>query len=163
MVESHWWLNEAHVKRFESKLLKMSDGCIEWTGQRDKNGYGVLNISQYPCRAHRLSLARSIGRDLRSGEQSLHICDNPPCVNPRHLRVGTSKDNAEDRVARGQQARGERQGLAVLTEAKVLEIRALLRAGEMTMQSIADRYGISRPTVGQIKRRVTWTHLPEEP
>lgn len=156
-----WWEKPGLTDQFDSRVQPDSAGCLIWQDRKDRDGYGIMSTGRRGGRrAHRLSLERKIGRALAPGEQSLHSCDVPSCVNPEHLRVGAPLDNARDRVERGQQARGERQGLAKLTEAQVYEIRDLIATRRFSLQTIADRYGVSRPTIGQIKRRVTWTHLP---
>lgn len=88
----------------------------------------------------------------------MHTCDNPPCVHPAHLRLGTHADNVADKVAKCRQARGERIGAARLTEADVFVIRARLGSGE-TQVSIAEDYDVSRSTIAAIKTRRNWGWL----
>lgn len=88
----------------------------------------------------------------------LHSCDNPPCVNPKHLRLGTQIDNMSDARERGRLNFGERNPLAVVTEEIVLKIRADSPA--LSYREIALKYDISKPTVAQIVTRRTWRHLP---
>jgi hypothetical protein len=76
------------------------DGCWEWTGARDRDGYGVKKIDGRQWRVHRLAYMEATGED--PGElHVLHSCDNPPCYRPSHLRLGTNADNVADKVARG--------------------------------------------------------------
>lgn len=91
--------------------------------------------------------------------QALHSCDNPPCVNPGHLRWGTIADNMRDKVVRNRQARGETHGAAHLSEADVLDIRALVAEGEFTQAEVAYGYKVSCKTISQIVRRQTWRHV----
>jgi DNA-binding MarR family transcriptional regulator len=86
-----------------------------------------------------------------------HTCDNSSCVNPKHLLLGSQKDNMADCVARRRTATGERQHLAVMTETSVRELRAL--ASAVTQMDLAAKYQISQATVSQIVRGVTWRHL----
>ena len=73
--------------------------CWEW--RRGKSyGYGVLTYTQYACRAHRMAVRIVYGK-IPDGLYICHKCDNPPCVNPNHLFLGTAKDNAEDRITKG--------------------------------------------------------------
>jgi len=90
----------------------------------------------------------------------LHHCDNPPCVNPYHLYVGTHKQNALDRKLRQREARGERINTSKLSEREVYEIRAALDAGE-TQAAVGARYGISQRMAGLIGHRRSWAWLPE--
>ena len=78
-------------------------GCIEWAGPRDKDGYGKTWWQGRHARAHRVAYCKAHGLDLANidGQLVLHSCDNPSCVNPQHLRTGTSEDNAQDKVNRG--------------------------------------------------------------
>jgi DNA invertase Pin-like site-specific DNA recombinase len=92
----------------------------------------------------------------------LHTCDNPSCVCPQHLFLGTNLDNIADKVAKGRQRggggglRGEKHGQAKLTERDVIAIRASVGA---TLQEIADLYGISNQQVSRIRARKKWAHV----
>ncbi len=88
-----------------------------------------------------------------------HKCDTPPCWNPKHLFAGTDIDNIADKVAKGRQPKGETNGNARLTEFQVTQIRSLRAAG-YKQQDLAEMFGVSQATVGQIVRRVTWKHIP---
>lgn len=90
-----------------------------------------------------------------------HKCDNPPCVNPQHLFLGTHKQNSEDMALKGRCANGARHGRAVLTPEQVLRIRELRRSG-WTQRGIADEIGlVDRRTVGLIVRGKRWARLVE--
>ncbi len=82
-----------------SRLLAHSfataTGCLEWTGHRDKNGYGAITINQRPHRTHRVAW-EIVNGPIPSGLWVLHRCDNPPCMNPDHLFMGTAADNTSD-------------------------------------------------------------------
>jgi hypothetical protein len=96
----------------------------------------------------------------------LHRCDNPPCVNPAHLFLGTRQDNVDDMVRKRRHwahrgvpgVRGERHGSAKLRAADVQQIRQRVAAGEV-QQRVAEAYGVSRRLVGMIARRQVWGHL----
>lgn len=89
----------------------------------------------------------------------MHVCDNPPCVNPRHLRVGSWGENIRDMVDKGRNPdrKGSRHPLAKLDEVEVLRIRAL--AGKMTQDEVAAEFRISRSQVYRIQARRNWGHI----
>jgi hypothetical protein len=91
----------------------------------------------------------------------MHICDNPKCVNPTHLIEGTHQDNNTDRAnkGRGNAARGEKNGLAKLTEKKVLEIREIYSQGKTNYKKLGEEYGVDQTVIGRIVRYETWTHI----
>jgi hypothetical protein len=122
---------------------------------RKKTGYGVFNSPYSKSdNAHRFSWRLRNGV-IPDGLFVLHRCDNPPCVNPDHLFLGTQRDNMIDKVAKGRQARGRAQNGTTLTEVDVLAIRADTRRH----REIAACYGISRPSVSAIKSRRNWRHV----
>lgn len=96
--------------------------------------------------------------------QALHSCDNPPCVNPHHLRWGTNRENALDRAERGPSVgrKGEAHSQVRLTEQDVREIRRRYTAGGVTMRRLADEFGIHNTTVFGIVHRRIWSHVPDE-
>jgi len=79
---------------------KQVDSCWEWTSRRDRQGYGRLGIQGASLRAHRIAWIATHG-PIPTGLCVLHHCDNPPCINPAHLFLGTPKDNVHDRIAKG--------------------------------------------------------------
>ncbi|MCD1287310.1 HNH endonuclease [Brevibacterium sp. CCUG 69071] len=122
----------------------------------DRDGYGLFSFGNRHRRAHRASYELHVG-PIPDGLVVRHKCDNPPCVNPLHLEVGTGVDNTNDRFIRGRSARGESGGRAKLTEAQVLEIRSI--SDDLNYREIAMKFSISRSTVWQIVRRKTWRHI----
>ena len=89
------------VKRFWDKVNILSkDECWEWTASLSKKGYGQFWYKGKLIKAHRFSWELYNKRKLPKGKQSLHNCDNPTCVNPKHLYCGTNQDNSNDRIAR---------------------------------------------------------------
>lgn len=88
--------------RFWNKCKTASNGCWIWTGARVR-GYGVFHMSRKMGYAHRMAWIIRHGT-IPSGAHICHHCDNPPCVNPAHLFVGTPRDNAQDMVKKGRAA-----------------------------------------------------------
>lgn len=136
---------------------EQGDGCWTWKGYKRPSGYGEAYFGSKPNRerilAHRLAYEVEYGD---AGDRLVcHSCDNPSCVNPRHLFLGTIQDNMDDRNAKGRQARGERNAPSKLTEAQVLAIRADTR----TNREVALQYGVQENTVSNIRLRKTWQHV----
>lgn len=99
----------AHAEdRLRSKLV--NDGeCRVYASAADKDGYGLFQVHGYAMRAHRVAWMLWRG-EIPDGMFVLHRCDNPPCCNPDHLFLGTSRDNIDDMLRKGRQAKGERHG-----------------------------------------------------
>jgi len=135
------------------------EDCWEWNGKKNTRGYGHFHIG--PKRivgAHRVAYALRYGR-IPDGLNVCHICDNPGCVNPRHLFVGTQKDNVADRERKGRMnydhVRGENNCLSKLLRGDTEIIRRLGRLG-LTHRRIATVFGVSHKTVFDVIHRNTW-------
>ena len=141
-------------ERFEEKIYYGPDGCWYWLGRLNDSGYGKINIgNRKVTTAHRIAMKLYKGVD--PGKLCvLHSCDNPACVNPEHLRVGTHKENMDDRTERGT-LKGETHGRAKLTNKEVLEIRASLEKDEI----LAHRYKCGQGTISKIRNRHSWRHI----
>ena len=149
------------LERFWAKVEKTS-GCWYWSGTKTKAGYGQINIDGVPVYAHRLSWEIYNKKKIPKGKMVLHHCDNPPCIRPTHIYVGTASDNSKDCIRRGRAKHplrmGEQIGTSKLTKIEVKEIRSLY----MTRKMLAERYGVSEGTIGFILRNQTWKHVKKE-
>jgi hypothetical protein len=139
------------------------NGCIEWQRKRNPLGYATWSrfrrIAGNSYRVSRIMIASiygSIPRELCV----LHECDNPTCINPDHLFLGTQKHNAQDREAKGRSPdrRGEGGGRSILKTHQVVEIKKLLASGRQQKQ-IADLFGVSPGAIHSIARGVNWSHV----
>lgn len=138
--------------RFWQKV-SISDGCWEWGGAIHGNGYGILSVHGKMQLAHRVSWQLRHG-NIEDGLCVCHHCDNPKCVRPDHLFLGTQADNVHDMIVKGRNfvPAGESHGNAVLTEDQVREIK--MASG--TCAEIAVKYGIDNASVGKIKAGKLW-------
>lgn len=125
--------------------------CQTWTGAKNKAGYGVTWHNNHWAYAHRVVVGALPKEIVR------HICDNPSCVNPDHLIKGTNKENSEDMVTKGRQAKGIHSPRAKLSEEDVLLIRDL--QNHMSSRQVAGRFGITKTNVLDIWNRRIWKHL----
>jgi len=146
------------MDRFWSKVDKSGE-CWEWQAARDKNGYGRFRSTVAGTRAHRHSFYLAHGI-IPDGLQVLHRCDNPPCVNPAHLWLGTPRDNAIDRNAKGRHDPqiGGTNGNARLTEAEIPRIRDMIASGGSN-QEIGEVFGVSPGMIWNIRTGRNWSHV----
>jgi hypothetical protein len=147
------------LERWNAYAGDRGSGCWEWTGHRDPNGYGRLNVGNRPVLAHRIAWELFRG-PITTADHICHRCDNPSCVRPEHLFKGDHTLNMADKMAKKRHrygvSRGSAHGCAKLTEEAVREIRA----STLKLRELAERYGISISQVSDIRRRKTWKHLP---
>lgn len=132
------------------------DECWEWQGCRDRKSYGKFHAPKRGWLAHRFSWMLANGREPVL--LILHSCDNPPCVNPRHLREGTAKENTQDAIERGQMQRGERNWRTTLTTPEVQQMKCYFRQGR-TVREMATQFNVSYKTAQGIQSGRTWGHV----
>lgn len=145
-------LTERRLARFWLKVDKSGE-CWEWTGGYTRDGYGQFRVWRSTCRAHRVSY--TIAYDDPGKLQVCHACDNPKCVNPAHLWIGTQQENVLDRHQKGRKASDIHVKSSVLSAAQV---RDIIASGE-SVQDLADRYGINQASISYIKTGGSWKHL----
>lgn len=152
------------LRRVESS----AGGCWEWRGCMFNSGYGALSILGKTRYAHRASYAAFVG-PIPDGMFVCHKCDNPACVNPGHLFLGTPADNMADKAAKGRSLRGEKSKTSKLTERQVRIIKAFLNrhkpvkgqhGGPCTF--LAGWFGVTQEAVSHINSGKTWSWLPAD-
>ncbi|WP_271169429.1 hypothetical protein [Hansschlegelia plantiphila] len=140
------------------KLRVETDDCIIWPFANDRSGRGVVLYRGNYMAPYRAACFEVFGDPPTPEHQTAHSCGNGhlACVNKRHLRWATSKENSEDTVAHGRQVRGERISRALLNREQVIEIRGLLEARQCRQQDLAERYGVSKQLISAIHNRACW-------
>ena len=170
--------NENTYTYFYSKLLEQIEirkqGCWLWTGKPNADGYGSIRTGPTGApsvHASKASWIVNVG-PVPEGQWVLHKCDNPPCVRPSHLFLGSRQDNVDDMVRKGRSAtgdrspvklhpesyRGERHSRLKLTEIQVLEIRRRRGAGEF-VTALAREFGVAHTAIVKIAKRQVWKHI----
>jgi hypothetical protein len=126
------------------KKTRFKGGCVEWCGKVSKLGYGRAWNGQKEVMAHRLSWTFANGREIPEGLLVCHKCDNPKCVNPEHLFVGTPRDNNDDKIAKG---RAKYTAAKTGPKARRLsdeDVAYILAAkGKVGGRHLAEKYGVS--------------------
>lgn len=157
--------SETFLDRFWSKVIKNKKGCWGWTASTTSWGYGKIFTG--PSTKNLLG-AHVASWFLHKGEipkdlNVLHTCDNPPCSNPKHLFLGTTKDNSEDMIKKGRHVPngiyGELCGNHVLTDSKVRRLRLMAKLGYDTHKTLGALFGIDESTVFHVIHRKTWKHI----
>jgi len=160
----HPCFHEADAQRsleaFWDRVAK-GPGCWEWQGFRHDRGYGVITIRRHKQYAHRVAWELTNG-PIPKAMVVMHQCDNPPCVRPDHLRLGTPADNSFDMKAKGRAwgnpMHGSQIPSAKLDEAKVAEIRKR-RANRERIVDLAREYGVTVSAIDAVVHRRRWTKV----
>ena len=155
-------MHQEILDRFTERCVPVTEsGCWIWIGSLNTGGYGSIRIAGRMKTAHRLSWEIHNGPippgDHQGATSVCHTCDEPSCVNPDHLFLGSHKQNMRDmaRKKRGFRPIGELHPRSKLTEAEVLAIRK----SPGLHKDIAAVFNVSRTTVGRIKSDERWSHL----
>ena len=142
---------DKYVDKLLSKVIIVGT-CWEWIGAKNSEGYGYIWTGKQ-TRVHRMSYELFNG-DVEQNLVVCHKCDNPSCLNPGHLFLGTKADNNLDRASksRNRNQNGELNSSSKLTSIEVIEIYN----SNLSYKEIANIYNISRQTVGLIKNKKRW-------
>lgn len=147
--------------RFWGKVNKLSiNECWVWTGCKEKMGHGRIRVNKSTREmAHRLSYILANG-EIPKDKCVCHSCDNPSCVNPNHLWVGSKGQNNTDRASKGRSAKaiGELNNSSKLTNENVIEIKNLIKGGVKPKQ-LAIKFNVSQATIGRIKNNLGWNQV----
>jgi hypothetical protein len=153
-------MNQRQLESFMSKVItRGEDECWGWLGpDNGKEGYGLFYAGGKTHLIHRLFYEHIFG-PIPKGLVIRHICHNRKCLNPKHLLAGTQQENIQDSVRDGRMAGGSRNGRARLTEKEVLEIRELHHSRQVSLRTLADKYGVSDGAIQNIVYRRSWQYL----
>lgn len=150
--------------RFWSKVDRSGE-CWEWQAARNRLGYGLVGVGRKSVLAHRVAYELTKG-PIPKQMLVRHRCDNPSCVRPDHLIIGTPLDNVRDSIDRGRRAsfKGMRNGRVKLTDEQVREIRRLYAMGNTTILLLASQFGVSKSQIYNIisgAQRREWNEVPQ--
>lgn len=171
-------MNRIDKIRFNKKYKKSND-CWNWTACVDSGGYGMFRINGKSYRVPRLMWEITHGPINDSKMYVCHKCDNRRCLNPKHLFLGTCKENIQDMWRKGRDSfanratgirngkytkpectpRGEKNGQSKLTVKDVLAIRTIYKPGFISMHDLAKRYNVDAGNINCILKRKTWAHV----
>lgn len=144
-------------ERFWAKVKK-TDSCWLWTACKSNTGYGQIQLLHKSLGSHRVSWELHNGK-IPKGMFILHKCDVRACVNPSHLFLGTHKDNNDDKIKKGRQAKGEATNTAKLTDAKVIKIRSMYADGVMNKYQLAEMFKVDPRSIWNVIHHKTWNHV----
>ena len=160
---------------FFSQGKRTESGCLEWTGARDAKGYGYRHAWGRQMLVHRVCY-QLLNGPIPPDREIMHICDNPPCFAPEHLKLGTHTDNMRDMARKGRASKGHGTGggkinymhgtahcRSTLSDADIVAIRNLakLPVGQRKSHTqIANAYGVSQAAVTRIINRQTYKDIP---
>ena len=151
-------LTPTDIERFNNFIEKPDapDACWIWKGGRVKTGYGRFYVNGKHIYAHRYSYEIHIGK-IPPNKIVLHSCDNPPCVNPKHLSLGSHQDNSFDMVKKTRQSCHEKNSHSVLTEKDVINIRNSYPRKSTIF--LAQKFNVTRGTIYHILNKHTWKYV----
>ncbi len=150
-------IKKSVIKRFMSKINYKNNGCWEWNGYLNRDGYGQIYIDGKSYRSNRASWLIFKG-ELEDDMCVCHRCDNPKCVNPDHLFKGTVNDNNIDAMRKGSLRSGCLHPRAKLTEKEIVEIRN----SKLSQNKLSKRYNVSKHAIWQIIKKLSYVEVRDE-
>jgi hypothetical protein len=148
------------------KFVDKSSGCWSWNGSKNAKGYGLMQGTPIAGKTHgKTVLAHRVSYEIHhgtldDGDYVMHLCDNPQCTNPDHLRKGTQSENIKDAITKGRKfvpaASGIDNPRSKLTEEQVRFIKAHPELGH---KAIGDMFGLSPNCIRGVRIGRTWTHI----
>lgn len=156
-------INDRDLRRFKRKFEERGlDECWPWTAGTDAYGYGKIMMKTdkgFQSRGAHVVAYTITNGPIPKGLLVCHTCDNPACVNPNHLIIGTYQYNMTDKCNKGRHRSpiGEAVGSSKLTEEAISEIKASIKAG-VEQKQLANKFGVSPSSICNIVKGRTWSH-----
>ncbi len=157
-------ISDEAVKKFRYyPFIVQDNGCWNYGGTIGNEGYGFVytrepNGKKRTFLAHRVAYFIFNGA-IPKGALICHACDNPKCVNPKHLFAGTNQENMDDLTRKGRRRMGSANAWSTLKEEQVFEIKKLIQEGELSNAEIGRKFGVGSTCISSIKTGKTWRHL----
>lgn len=157
-INGHWRRGKraGDAANIAARSRPLQNGCIEWAGAKDKDGYALFTPYGQPTKRLARYLYTLQYGPLEPTQFVCHTCDNPSCINVVHLFVGSTQTNMDDMKQKQRQSQGEKHAKTKLTARQVRKIRA----SPLPHAVLAAQYGTCYSTIGNIKHRRTWKRLP---
>lgn len=153
---------EKDILRFKSKLIEQPNGCWEYQGAKDADGYGMFWFQGKTKGAHQFSARYLANFIINTGDQVCHHCDNPPCCRPEHLFVASTQINTKDRDIKGRTAKGSKVGTSKYTEQQIKQIKDAYKQRPKykgLIQDLSQEFNISYSVVWYACKRDSWKHV----
>ena len=155
-------LTSGDIEKFYNKIRRNKpNDCLIYIGCKDKDGYGLPRVGKKHIRAHRIAWFLAYGK-IPEGLCVLHKCDNTSCVNPKHLFLGSDRDNNKDMINKQRNAYGEKNGGSKLTENQVLDILNIVKSNgrhRNLATNLSKIYKIDSHTIRNIITGRNWKYL----
>ena len=146
------------AERFAGKFVQAdSSSCWEWTGAKYPDGYGQIMTTPKKYEGSHRDSYKLFKGEIPAGMCVCHSCDNPGCVNPDHLFLGTHRQNMEDKAAKGRshKPKGQKNGRAKLSPSAVNLIRLAAKRG-IHQRFLGRWFGVSKSMIGNVMRQENW-------
>ena len=150
LIPNTEFLNTTKNRFYSAVMIPNENGCMEWTKCLTSNGYGIMSINRKNYSAHRFSYELHYGK-IPKGLKVLHKCDNPKCVAPDHLFLGSQKDNMVDMSSKNRafMKKGNKHPFHKISEESIKEIKKMLFDGS-TQKEIAKKFNVTQSTISHI-------------
>jgi hypothetical protein len=146
------------IERFMEKVLIPDKGCWIWNAFKNKEGYGLFRYGNKIALAHRISY-EIFDRKPASSELVCHHCDNPSCVNPKHLFLGTDRTNSDDKIRKKRHLFGSKFPQSKIDESTAIKIRKEYFVKNMTTRELSKKYGIAHSGISNVITYKNWRHI----